>query len=339
MTKPPYVSVIMAVKDGEKYIHDSINSILTQEFDNFEFLIINDGSTDGTLEILNQYKDLRIKIFSQENQGLSRSLNLGLRHASGKYIARQDHDDISLPERLKIQVDYLDSNLSCGLVGSHAQIWEGDVFKGRMHQHPTDPDILKFELLFNNPFVHSSWMFRRSLVDEIGFYTEDPRREPPEDYEYVSRISQSYDVANIPKALVIYREVKSSISSVIRHEPSNRQDRFRNNLVTISSENIAIANHLITPDDVCRDFGRLVHLGMVENTSFHTIKQINQLLRKAAKNIKLKYGHNSLERELSEKQNGLYSKFYYCKYKSTSSYLRLIFWALYFYHSFKRRTT
>lgn len=208
-----------------------------------------------------------------------------------------------------------------------------------MHQHPTDPDILKFELLFNNPFVHSSWMFRRSLVDEIGFYTEDPRREPPEDYEYVSRISQSYDVANIPKALVIYREVKSSISSVIRHEPSNRQDRFRNNLVTISSENIAIANHLITPDDVCRDFGRLVHLGMVENTSFHTIKQINQLLRKAAKNIKLKYGHNSLERELSEKQNGLYSKFYYCKYKSTSSYLRLIFWALYFYHSFKRRTT
>lgn len=86
MTKPPYVSVIMAVKDGEKYIHDSINSILTQEFDNFEFLIINDGSTDGTLEILNQYKDLRIKIFSQENQGLSRSLNLGLRHASGNIL-------------------------------------------------------------------------------------------------------------------------------------------------------------------------------------------------------------------------------------------------------------
>ena len=339
MTNPPYVSVIMAVKDGEKYVQDSIESVLTQTFSNFEFLIINDGSTDGTLEILNQYKDKRIKIFSQENQGLSRSLNLGLKHASGKYIARQDHDDISLPDRLKIQVDYLDSNISCGLVGSHAQIWEGDDFKGRMHQHPTDPDILKFELLFNNPFVHSSWMFRRSLIAEIGFYSEDPTREPPEDYEYVSRISRSYEVANIPEILVIYREVKSSISSVIRQEPSNRQDRFRNNLVTISSENIAIANRLITPDAACRDFGRLVHLGIVDNTSFTTIIKINQLLVKAAKNIKSKYGHNSLKKELCDKQNSLYSKFYYFKYKSSSSYLKLIFWGLYFYYSLRRRTT
>ena len=339
MTNPPYVSVIMAVKDGEKYVQDSIESVLTQTFSNFEFLIINDGSTDGTIEILNQYKDKRIKIFSQENQGLSRSLNLGLKHASGKYIARQDHDDISLPERLGIQSTYLDSNFSCGLVGSHAQIWEDNSFKGRMHQHPSNPDILKFELLFNNPFVHSSWMFRRSLIDEVGFYSEDPTREPPEDYEFVSRISRSYEVANIPEILVIYREVKSSISSVIRQEPSNRQDRFRNNLVTISSENIAIANRLITPDAACRDFGRLVHLGIVDNTSSLTIKKINQLLFSAVDNIKLKYGYDFLKKELADKQNTLYSKFYYYKYKNTSSYLRLIFWALYFYYSLRKRST
>ena len=116
----PLISVVMSVYNGEKYLKRSIDSILNQTFKDFEFIIINDGSTDKSLEIIKSYDDDRIVLIDQENKGLTKSLNIGIKTASGKYIARQDADDVSLPDRLKKQVDFLEVREDVVLLGCRA---------------------------------------------------------------------------------------------------------------------------------------------------------------------------------------------------------------------------
>ena len=121
--KNPKVTVLMSVYNGEKYLQEAIDSILEQTFKDFEFLIINDGSTDKTGEILESYHDLRIKIINNEkNIGLTKSLNKGLKLARGEYIARQDADDISMPERLEKEVEFLETHQDYAVVGAFAKI-------------------------------------------------------------------------------------------------------------------------------------------------------------------------------------------------------------------------
>ena len=258
MLANPLVSVVMAVKDGEDYVREAVDSILNQTYQNFEFIIINDGSQDATVEILEKYSDPRIKILHQENCGLAKSLNRGLKEARGKYIARQDHDDISLPDRLVKQVHFLEKNPQCGLLGTAAEIWPASGAIGRSHNHPCSSGQLEFELLFNNPFVHTSWMFRKAIIEEVGLYSTDPFREPPEDYEYISRISRVFNVANLSERLVIYREIPKSISSVIRGFDNAGRKDFINKLAIISGENIAFANNEIFSNKFLA-IGGLVH--------------------------------------------------------------------------------
>lgn len=160
----PLVSVVMSVFNGEKYVGDAIESILNQTYANWEFIIINDGSNDLTEAIIKQYGDNRIRYLSHQNVGLTRSLNRGIKEANGKYIARLDADDRSLPERLEKQVAYLDSNLDCVLIGS--SYWNIDLQS--MHWfivHPPAQDELcrKALRLGNSVFLHSSVMFRKQI--------------------------------------------------------------------------------------------------------------------------------------------------------------------------------
>ena len=292
MNQFPLVSVVMAVKDGEELVGDSIGSILNQTYKNFELIIINDGSKDQTLKVIDEFSDPRIKVFSQENQGLARALNRGLKTAEGLFIARQDHDDLSHPDRLSRQVDFLLKNSSYGLVGSAAEIWEGNRFLGRYHDHPTNPGLLKFELIFNNPFVHSSIMFRSALLSDIGFYTEDRSREPPEDYEYISRVSRKYDVANLSDRLVVYREVPHSLSSQIR--PNKMEDGISNflvNLARISNENIRYESE---QQLLGMRFGELVHYPVKNITGSISIDAIRGCLKDAAGKLYLKYGEKEI---------------------------------------------
>ena len=125
--KKPKVTVLMSVYNGERYLHESIESILNQTFKDFGFLIINDGSTDNTPKILKSYKDQRIKIISNKNNlGLTKSLNKGIKLAKGEYIARQDVDDVSLSERLEKQVKFLNSYPSYAAVGTFTKIINED---------------------------------------------------------------------------------------------------------------------------------------------------------------------------------------------------------------------
>jgi len=114
------VSIVMSVYNAQKYLDEAIESILNQTYSNFEFIIINDGSTDKSLEIIENYakKDSRIIVINRENKGLIYSLNEGIRKANGKYIARMDADDISLPQRLEKQVEFMEKNKNIGICGT-----------------------------------------------------------------------------------------------------------------------------------------------------------------------------------------------------------------------------
>lgn len=209
--KDPKVTVIMPVYNGEKYLNEAIDSILGQTFKDFEFLIINDGSTDKTGEILESYNDPRIKIIDNEkNIGLTKSLNKGLKLARGEYIARQDADDISMTERLEKEVLFLDHNKNIALVGTYYYMINE---KGKILNTAkllTNSEEIKIGLLKGNRFGHGSVMFRGECVKEVGYYREE--LGPVEDYDLWLRISDRYDIANIPEPLYKWRININSVS-------------------------------------------------------------------------------------------------------------------------------
>ncbi|MBT8609370.1 glycosyltransferase [Polynucleobacter paneuropaeus] len=314
--KSPLVTVLMPVFNGKAYLKDSIDSILSQDFHDYELLIINDGSKDCSLNIIKLYQDPRIYLISQINQGLARSLNNGLKIASGKYIIRQDQDDISLPTRISKQVAYLEENPECALVGTRAQIYEGDTKSNRFHDHPTNSGELSFDLIFNNPFVHSSVAFRKDEVIDLGGYSEDPERQPPEDYELWSRISRSYKVANLPERLVLYRESKGSMSRVSAENP------FTKKLVTISAENLANACGLLEVDQACKDFGALTHSDPASLSANPDLEKISGYVRKAASNIGEKFRGAAIDERAESRIRTL--RYQYLLNKSRSKYFQAI---------------
>jgi len=167
----PTVSVIMSVYNGEDYIKRSIDSILNQTFQDFEFIIIDDGSTDGSTIILEAYEALYscVKLVKHNNIGLTKSLIIGCNLAKGKYVARQDVDDYSESDRLKLQVNKLENNQDLVLIGT----WYEVVGLNNLCtlQKPPDNDAyIRRSMFYNNPFCHSSVMFRKSAYSETTGY-------------------------------------------------------------------------------------------------------------------------------------------------------------------------
>ena len=246
------LSVILPVYNGGKYLADAIESILIQTYSNFELIIINDGSSDSSADVISSFTDFRIRYYKQTNIGLAETLNRGIELAEGKYIARMDQDDISFPDRFNKQIEFFESHPDHAMVGTWCEIWEIDKKVDRFHKHPTENVILQFKLLFNNPFVHSSMMIRKSCLDLIGGYSTTPDRSPPEDYELWSRVARVYQVANIPQILHAYREVPNSMSR-------DGVDPFLAKIVKLSAENIHHwVNDRFSFDD-CSTLSKLLH--------------------------------------------------------------------------------
>lgn len=215
MNSNPKVTVLMSVYNGEKYLHEAIDSILNQTFKNFEFLIINDGSTDETKKILKSYNDPRIIILENEtNIGLTRSLNRGLRIAKGEYIARQDADDISMTERLKKQVSFLERNKNIGLVGTYCYVINE---KGTMLYKTKSPlkheNILKF-LTRGSVFAHGSVIFRKVLLEKVGAYREEFKSS--QDYDLWLRFIENTKASCLSEFLYKWRLIPTSISATQR---------------------------------------------------------------------------------------------------------------------------
>jgi len=209
--KTPIVSVVMSVYNAEDYLRPAIDSILNQTFKDFEFIIIDDGSTDKSLSIIKTYTDPRIILISRRNKGLTASLNEGIKKSKGRYIARQDADDVSIKDRLYKEVEYLDSHTDVGLVGSnYIHIDEKGEKTGARTNIFTHPSDLKACLVLCNQYGHGSIMMRRNVLDKTGLY--DSKVGHAEDYDLWIRISRVSKVANIEEPLFYYRNLSSSVS-------------------------------------------------------------------------------------------------------------------------------
>jgi glycosyl transferase family 2 len=195
----------MAVYNGARYLREAVESVLNQSFQDFEFLVINDGSTDHTREIILSYDDSRIRLVdNRQNRGQTASLNLGLQLAQGDLIARQDADDISEPERLARQVLFLEDHSEVALLGTgYAKIDSHGNVTG-IRKLPLNSTDIRWSLLFFCPFVHSAVVFRKSLIlQQIGFYNEAFTYS--QDYELWLRIARQLEIANLPEPLVRFR--------------------------------------------------------------------------------------------------------------------------------------
>ena len=233
MTTAPRVTVLMAVHNGGAFIDAAVRSILQQRFGDFEFLIIDDGSTDDTVDRIGAFKDPRIRLAHRDvNVGLTRSLNEGLRLARGELIARQDADDVSNAERLALQVDFLNREPHAVALGAQARMIDGEGRPVRTAAWPksTTDRAIRWQLIFDSPFIHSSVMFRRAAVDALGGYDES--FPTSQDFELWSRLARAGEMHNLPETLLDFRLHGGSVSARYRLDAiSKLHGVLLNNLV------------------------------------------------------------------------------------------------------------
>jgi glycosyltransferase involved in cell wall biosynthesis len=216
----------MPVYNGEKYLCPAIESILGQTFTDFDFLIVDDGSTDQTPGILDSYDDRRIRVISQDNQGLGVALNRGIRASLAKYIARMDADDIAATGRLKKQVEYLDQNPEYVIVGGCLEFITADGQPIYVQTVLTSSDEIKQSIGDGgNPFLHPSVMFRKRSALECGLYNEDLRCH--QDRDFYKRLAATGRMANLPVCLGKYRIVPGALSNQQRKTLRKRTEIVR----------------------------------------------------------------------------------------------------------------
>jgi glycosyl transferase family 2 len=209
------VTVLMPVHNGARFVRETIESILRQSWTDFELLIIDDGSTDGTRDVIGVFRDPRIRVLTNPLRlGLSQSLNRGLSSAKGTLVARHDADDRSHPARLATQTAFLRSNPAVALVGAQVRVLDerGRVSHPPGWRKPLTEVGIRFHSMFDNPFIHSSVMFRRDPVwSVLGGY--DTSLVSAEDFDLWSRVAARYRVRNLPQTLVDFRVHEGSFAA------------------------------------------------------------------------------------------------------------------------------
>lgn len=226
----PVVSVVMSAYNTARYLRESLDSIVNQTFTNFEFIIIDDGSTDDTLSILREYeaRDPRFRIISRPNTGLTKALNEALSHARGEFIARMDGDDVALPERFEKQIAYLRDHPDCVLLGSRVELIDpfslrialGDYMK--LTHEEIDAMLLQGK---GGSVVHPACIMRRDAVEKVGRYKEEYNNS--EDLDLFLRLAEVGKVANLPDVLLKYRRHLESVS----HQKYENQWKLKTQIV------------------------------------------------------------------------------------------------------------
>ena len=209
----PKVTVFIPVHNREHYVGDAIQSILDQQYQNFEILLIDDGSTDNSQEVMRSFKDTRIRVACNEkNLGIPRTRNKGLEMASGEYIALLDSDDRARRDRLQKQVAFLDTHPDHAQVGSWCQMMdENGIPLKRIKRQPTSPAFIKAELLFRCCMSNRTIMGRTNILKQFGYRNDFPRCQ---DYDLHVRLSSDYPMANLPECLVLGRIHSQQITSL-----------------------------------------------------------------------------------------------------------------------------
>jgi glycosyltransferase involved in cell wall biosynthesis len=240
----PAISVLMPVWNGcrngtDAFLRMAIESILMQTYSDLEFVIVDDGSRDATPAIVESYRirDPRIKIVTlPENRGIVGALNAGLDNCEGRFVARQDADDMSTVTRLEIEKDFLDNRpetVMCG-TGMYVINAEGKLLM-EINDRPCSYPVIREALKTCCVFVHGSVMFRKSAVLDVGKYSDDPRFRHAEDYELWVRLAKNHVVENIPERTLYYhREHQSKIGNVHKAQ----QDTASHLIMTIARATI-----------------------------------------------------------------------------------------------------
>jgi glycosyltransferase involved in cell wall biosynthesis len=247
LSQTPIISVIMSVYNNIEYIEDAVDSILNQTYRDFEFIILEDGSNDGSREKLIEYseQDARIKLIQNEkNKGLTKNLNHGLDIAQGKYIARMDGDDIAMPTRFEEQVKHFEADGELVLIGTGYYTIDNNTERYRLTLDSYDKKVTTWLSIFTPPLMHPSSMYRKSLM-ELGL-RYDEKTFPAEDFDFWSRIMQHGTCYLIPKPLIDYRLHDNNISATRRGEQLKRSAEIvQRNISYYFDENVAKSTDVI----------------------------------------------------------------------------------------------
>jgi glycosyltransferase involved in cell wall biosynthesis len=220
----PRVTILMAVRDGARYLDEALRSIIGQSFADWEFIVVDDGSTDDSAAILERHRhaDARLRVVTQPALGLAASLNRGLRMARGTYVARMDADDVSRPDRLAVQVALMDARPELGLCGTWIETF--GTGPSSVRQYPVDDASIRSWMLFESVLAHPSVMLRRNLFERHGL-EYDGTMFPADDYDLWVRASRYMTLANVPQALLRYRLHPQQV--VQKHEDLKRRTARR----------------------------------------------------------------------------------------------------------------
>jgi len=239
------ITVVMSVLNGERYLEQSIESIISQTYEDFDFIIINDGSSDKSWDIITDFsiRDARIIPINQKNIGLTASLEKALNLCNSDYIARQDADDYSFPSRLRKQIDFMDKNPNVALLGSGAVIVDEDSKKTILYGEQ-NYELLSWEMLFSNCFIHSSCMMRLSSLKSVKLnYGTIPHEYqkfakamspygPSQDYLLFGLLARYFSIAQLYEPLVVFRKHRKSISFKDINQQNARRDEISKLLVS-----------------------------------------------------------------------------------------------------------
>jgi len=215
MDSQPLVSVIIPVFNAERFVAQSIQSVLSQSYENLECIIVDDGSSDGSWEIIERFQkiDSRVHPIRQaRNQGVSVVSNIALQAANGKYVARMDSDDISLADRFSLQIRFMEAHPEVGILGTGMRCMDETgkllaappIFRGDL--------AIRWHMMFENPFFNPTIMFRKSVIDSLGLKYEISAIYGDEDYDFVSRLIAHTQGENLSEILLYYRMHPSSLS-------------------------------------------------------------------------------------------------------------------------------
>ena len=209
----PRVTVMLPTFQSERYLRETLESIFAQTLQDFELLIIDDKSTDGTLDIVHSFDDTRIKVLPGPQKGLAEALNFGMQQASGEYIARIDADDLMVSERLAKQYAYMDNHPEVAVCGGWQQYFGRSTY---LHAPPASPEQCKANLLFRCDLCHSTLMLRKKvfLENQLLYNPEFAA----EDFELWTRVLNHGEIVNLPEVLGYYREDGKSITSIKKEQ-------------------------------------------------------------------------------------------------------------------------
>ena len=215
----PETTVLLCVFNGADHLNEAIDSVLQQSCKDFELLIIDDGSTDGTPDIVKSIRDQRVRFIRHDtNRGLICRLNEGLEEAAGRYIARMDADDVCHRERLDRQFQFLETHPEVGVLGTAVRIIDGNGHGRIVYQYPEDHEVIDWIMPFVCPLAHPTIMMRRDLIRSVGGYAAGAVHA--EDYDLWERLLPRTRFANLPQPLLGLRKHDASVT--VRHATVHR---------------------------------------------------------------------------------------------------------------------